>query len=444
MLAVAPFATRALGRVGYADVAFGLVLVQIVYTVAAAGIPQLVLREHHRPGDGPAVARSLAGAMFVAGAGLAVAGTALALVVAALVGGSPWQWVALAWSAAGLTCVAAGQAVARARQRPLDFVLLAVLSTVGAQGAGVLVTSQGPSATADAYLGAYAVVLALCSVAALRVARPRIPRREPRVVAALRDALPLLPQSVAMAGLLMGDVAIAQLLGPPGTAGTYNAALTTLGNMPFVLATAFYNAWSPMVFARPEGTRRQYTATTCLALAAVVGAGGAGVSLLSPWLVPVLAPPEFDHQAMVAALGPMCAVAVCYMLYQAAALTLVDVGRTERLLWSALVALVVLAVAGTALLATWGVPGLALARLLAYAVLAIASLVLAWRSAGLVWPTVPLVGVLAGVAALTALGSQAGTDGAGLVARLGSCALIAIAGLVAVGVAARSGAWSRR
>ena len=53
VLLVLPFATRALGAVEFGRVATGLVVVQMVGTLAAAGLPQVILREHHRGTEGP-------------------------------------------------------------------------------------------------------------------------------------------------------------------------------------------------------------------------------------------------------------------------------------------------------------------------------------------------------------------------------------------------------
>src|SRR5690242_20458411 len=138
VLLVLPFATRVLGAAQFGRVATGLVLVQMVGTIAAAGLPQVVLREHHRGEEGPRVARALAGTMVLLAVALGVVGLALALVLSATGHADLGQWVPLVVTAVALTTVVAGQTLMRARLQPWGFLALAVLATVGAQLAGLL------------------------------------------------------------------------------------------------------------------------------------------------------------------------------------------------------------------------------------------------------------------------------------------------------------------
>ena len=87
-----------------------------------------------------------------------------------------------------------------------------------------------------------------------------------------------------MLGLLSGDVLLTRWLVGEAATGAYQVALQ-LGNMPFVLAVALFNAWGPLVLSHPLDRRWRWTARTGTALTAVVGLGAAGVALLGPWLV---------------------------------------------------------------------------------------------------------------------------------------------------------------
>lgn len=136
VLLVLPFATRVLGAVEFGRVATGLVVVQMVGTIAAAGLPQVVLREHHRGAEGPRVARALAGTMVLLALALGVVGLVLALVLSAAGHADLRQWVPLVVAAVALTTVVAGQTLMRARLQPWGFLALAVLATVGAQARG--------------------------------------------------------------------------------------------------------------------------------------------------------------------------------------------------------------------------------------------------------------------------------------------------------------------
>ncbi|WP_242652747.1 lipopolysaccharide biosynthesis protein [Intrasporangium flavum] len=428
VLLVLPFATRVLGATQFGRVATGLVVVQMVGTIAAAGLPQVILREHHRGAEGPRVARALAGTMVLLAVALGVLGLAVALVLSAAGHADLSQWLPLVVASVALTTVVSGQTLMRARLQPWGFLALAVVATVGAQLTGVLAARADRSAAT--YLTAYASVVVLAAVLALVLGRPLPPTAErERVRSGIRLAAPLLPQAVAMLGLLSGDVLLAGWLVGTAAAGEYQVALQ-LGNMPFVLAVALFNAWGPLVLSRPLADRWAWTARTGTALTTVVGAGAAGVALLGPWLVAVMADASFDRAAIVAALGVVSTVAVSYMVYQGSSLAVLDIERTGHLAWAALVALAVLA--GTAWLLTsatgLGLVGVAVAKALAYVVLMAATTWSAVRHSPLRWPgRLVLVAVVSVVLAL--VGAFLPAEGVGLWLRAGLAVAVAGAAL---------------
>jgi O-antigen/teichoic acid export membrane protein len=435
VLLVLPFATRVLGAVEFGRVATGLVVVQMVGTIAAAGLPQVVLREHHRGADGPRVARALAGTMVLLAFALGVVGLTLALVLSAAGHADLRQWVPLVVAAVALTTVVAGQTLMRARLQPWGFLALAVLATVGAQLAGLLAARGEP--TAGTYLTAYAGVVVLAAVVALVLARPLPPTVErDRVRAGMRLAMPLLPQAAAMLGLLSGDVLLARVLVGEAGAGSYQVALQ-LGNMPFVLAVALFNAWGPLVLSHPVERRWAWTARTGTALTTVVAAGAAGVALLGPWLVAVMADPGFDHVAMVGALGVICTVSVSYMVYQGSSLAVLDAERTGRLAWAALVALAVVVLVALWLAPgsgpTGGVVGVAVAKAVGYVVLMALTTWFARTHSPLRWPGRAAAVAVAGIA-LALVGAVLPLDGPAAWLRV---ALAVVVGAGAVAVAPR-------
>ncbi|WP_323099299.1 lipopolysaccharide biosynthesis protein [Intrasporangium sp. YIM S08009] len=428
VLLVLPFATRVLGATEFGQVATGLVVVQMVGTIAAAGLPQVILREHHRGAEGPRVARALAGTMVLLGLGLGVVGLAVALVLSAAGHADLAQWLPLVVASVGLTTVVSGQTLMRARLQPWGFLALAVLATVGAQLAGVVAARVDRSAAT--YLTAYASVVVLAAVLALVLGRPLPPTVErARVRAGVRLAAPLLPQAVAMLGLLSGDVLLTGWLVGTAAAGEYQVALQ-LGNMPFVLAVALFNAWGPLVLSRPLADRWAWTARTGTALTTVVGAGAAGVALLGPWLVAVMAAPSFDRAAIVTALGVVSTVAVAYMVYQGSSLAVLDVERTGRLAWAALAALAVLVAAAWLLTskAGLGLVGVAVAKALAYVVLMAVTTGAAVRHSPLRWPGRLVVVAVASVV-LALVGAFLPAEGVGLWLRAGLAVLVAGAAL---------------
>jgi O-antigen/teichoic acid export membrane protein len=431
VLLVLPFATRVLGDVEFGRVATGLVVVQMVGTIAAAGLPQVVLREHHRGGEGPRVARALAGTMVLLALGLGVVGLAVAVALSAAGHADLGQWVPLVVAAVALTTVVSGQTLMRARLQPWGFLALAVIATVGAQLAGLLASRGEP--TAERYLTAYAAAVVVAAVLALVLGRPLPPTVErERVRAGIRLAAPLLPQAAAMLGLLSGDVLLARFLVGESGAGSYQVALQ-LGNMPFVLAVALFNAGGPLVISHPIQGRWPWTARTGTALTTVVAAGAAGVALLGPWLVAVMADPSFDRVSIVGALGVICTVSVSYMLYQGSSLAVLDAERTGRLAWAALASLAVVVLVALWLAprpgATGGIVGVAIAKAVGYVVLMASTTWFARTHSPLRWP--PRVALVAVVGvALALVGAVLPLEGPA------SWVRIVLALLVAAGAAA--------
>jgi O-antigen/teichoic acid export membrane protein len=216
-----------------------------------------------------------------------------------------------------------------------------------------------------------------------------------------------------------------------GAAGEYQVALQ-LGNMPFVLAVALFNAWGPLVLSRPLEDRWAWTARTGTALTTVVGAGAAGVALLGPWLVALMTDQTFDRAGIVAALGVVSTVAVAYMVYQGASLAVLDAERTGRLAWAALAALGVLVVSAwlLAVVAGLGLVGVAIAKALAYVALVGATTWFAVRHSPLRWPA-RLPAVALASFALALVGAALPGDGAGAWVR-GALAVAVAGGALAL------------
>ena len=427
VLLILPFATRLLGLAEFGKVATGLVVVQMVGTIAGAGLPQVILREHHRGDDGPRVSRALAGAMIALALGLGVVGVALGLVLAELGWADLSEWLPIVVGAASLTTVVAAQALMRARLRPGGFLALAVAATVLAQLAGLLAARTEP--TAQRYLLAYAGVLAVVALGGVALTRPLPPTRErARVRAGARLAAPLLPQAVAMLGLLMGDVLLTRALLGAAAAGSYQVALQ-LGNVPFVLAVAFFNAWAPLVLSHPVEQRWTWTARTGTALTSVVAVGAVGVGLVGPWLVAVMTRSDVDTIGVVAALALISSVSVAYMIYQGSSLAVLDAERTGRLAWASVVALAVLVLVARWLGPGHGIVGIAVAKAGGYVVLMALTVAFARSHSPLRWPP-RLVVIWAASGALAVVAALLPITGAGAVVRLLTAALVAVAALV--------------
>jgi hypothetical protein len=201
--------------------------------------------------------------------------------------------------------------------------------------------------------------------------------------------------------------------------------------MPFVLAVALFNAWAPLVLSHPLDARWDWTARTGTALTTVAAAGAAGVALLGPWLVALMADPSFDRAAMVSALGVICTVSVVYMLYQGSSLAVLDAERTGRLAWAALAALAVMVAVALVLAPRpgWagGIVGVAIAKALGYTVLLALTTRVAHLHSRFRWPMRAVVVADVGIA-LAVVGSVLPLDGAawvriGLAVAVGAGAL---------------------
>ncbi|GAA6527317.1 oligosaccharide flippase family protein [Intrasporangium sp. DVR] len=425
ILLILPFATRLLGDAEYGKVATALVVVQMVGTIAAAGLPQVILREYHRGLDGPTAARALAGTMTLLAVGLAVVGVATGAVLAAAGRADLGEWTLVVAASAALTVVVAGQALSRARLRPFEFLGLAVAATVVAHLAGLVAAQSDRSGRT--YLTAYTAALVLAALAAVAVGRPLLPgaARE-RTRAGIRLAAPLLPHAVAMLALLMGDVLLVNVFLGQAAAGAYQVALQ-LANMPFVLAVALFNAWSPLVLSHPVERRWDWTARTASPLVLVVGGGAAGVALLGPWLVRLMAP-DFPQRPMWTSLGLITLVSIVYMVYQGASLAVLDRERTSRLAVAAAGAVVVLVVLAASFAGSTGLAGVAGAKAVAYLVLMALTVEAARRLTTLRFDRW-LWGGAAAAAALSIAGATLPSSGAGAVVRLVLVALVVAAGL---------------
>ncbi|MDV3222702.1 lipopolysaccharide biosynthesis protein, partial [Intrasporangium sp.] len=426
ILLILPFATRLLGDTEYGRVATALVIIQMVGTIAAAGLPQVILREYHRGQDGPTAGRALAGTMALLAAGVAVVGVLVGAALAAAGRADFGHWSLVVVASAALTTVVSGQTLARARLRPLHFLVLAVAATVVAHAAG-LFAAQGDR-TARTYLTAYTFALVAAAGLALVVGRPLLPTAaRVRVRSGIRLAAPLLPHAVAMLGLLMGDVLLVNALLGEAAAGGYQVALQ-LANMPFVLAVALFNAWGPLVLSRSEVDRWQWTARTGTSLVLVVGVGAAGVALLGPWLVRLMAP-DFPQRSTWTSLGLITVVSIAYMVYQGASLAVLDHERTSRLAAAAAIAVVVLVALGAWLSGPLGVAGVAGAKAAAYVVL-MALTVHAARTLSTLRFTRWLWAAAGAAAATSVAGALLPASGTGAAVRL-----VLAGGLAVVGIA---------
>lgn len=377
-LVVLPFVTRTLGPQEYGRVAVAVVVMTLVAMLASGGAQAVLLAEYFRDADGSG-ARAVAGAVVVAGVVLG----GIAACAAAVLSSSAWQTVAISVVAAGgLALVSVEQALLRARQRPGLFVAVTVGSSVVAQLAGLLATQDEP--TAEVYMTGYAATVWAVAIAGVIPSRTIAPwRRWPEVRGRGSLIAPMLPQSLALLALTIGDVALVALVLGDGQAGRYQVAWL-LGSVAFYAASALANAWSPRAVENAVATHGwrylRDTGGPALGAVSVVAVGVAGVS---PLLLPILAPASFDTPDLVPVVAVVVVTGPASLLYLASVNVLLRQRRTPLVLVLTVLAAVSAAVVALVLMPSAGILGAGLGKVFGFAVLGLAATVAAQDTAGL-------------------------------------------------------------
>lgn len=370
---VLPVVTRVLPTREFGAVTAALVVVQVLGFVASMGLPVAIELEWFDDEGGPPAARSLL--LLNLGIAVVVAG------VADLTGpvwadaafgdvgyGTPLRCAV--WSTVPFATMIAGQAILRVSDRATQFVVVAAIGTVGAQGLG-LVAVLVAGRTATAYMVGYLIAATVAGATALLLAGLDVRRLGD--VALLRRAgalaLPTVPHSLAMYLLAAGDrLVVLRHLGLTDVARYQVAYL--VGALTMTIAGAVNNAWSPMVFG---ATKEERWPTLRVTEAALVRLGGwlvAGLALSAPLVLALFAPASYGRAELVPVVAAVALAGLAYVDYLASG----HVVFIERKAW--LFAVLTPTVAGlnvvlNLVLVPWlGLVGSALATLVAYGVLA--------------------------------------------------------------------------
>lgn len=426
-LLVIPLATRLLGPDEYGHVAVGLSIIQIGAVVAVVGLPAAITRAYFDPGDGLLRARAMFG--LVAGIGLIV--IAAALLLRPVLGGV----ISLSVAAVGATTlVAGGQAVLRAQGRPVVFMLSAIGSTAGAHVFGLTLATFDP--TAGTYLTGYLLGALLSAVLVMAIVPPARPWRVPGAVGeGIRIALPVVPHTVALLVLNSGDPLILSRLIEPAAAGRYQVSMM-LGLAPLALLTGINNAWAPAVMGARSEERWALLARTVRPILWVSVVCALGVALLAPLAVHLLAPPQYGHHVLAQLAQVMVLCGISQVVYMGASSVIFNQKRTTALAITTPLAALLFVGISIPLVAWLGLLGMALAKVIGFAALALGTVVAAGRLAHVPWNSVtwlPIIGI--GVLGVLVL-QLVPTSGPMIWLQAGAAALL---GLASVGLMARSG-----
>jgi O-antigen/teichoic acid export membrane protein len=298
--AVTPAVTRLLGVDAYGVVSVGIVVMQIGMMVSGLGMASVITRHGLLGRSGQEGARTLLVRGLLMTAALIAAAVVAAPFWSQLLDPELHQAVVIGLLTAGCYVgVEESQAFLRVLDRPLTFVGLSLLATLGGPLLGLTLVLTG-EASAERYLmgllGGYAVAALVGVAVTLRSGPRRHHTGDTR--AALRMGLPMLPHMVSIFAANGGLIFLATALFGQQEAGRLAVALL-LGMAPGVVTAAMNNSWGPTIFRTPEserGTVLEHTAADIGYLAATMAGG---VAALSPWLLRLAAGSDFRPDELV-------------------------------------------------------------------------------------------------------------------------------------------------
>lgn len=420
-----PIATRLLTPVDYGIVTLATTLQLLLGTVAALGLPDALLRFFYDGKHGEATARALIGSSVVVALLVTLAIAGLVLLAGAL--GSGYVVPLLFGAALGLPTAVVGacRSLLRAQNRRTAFVVVSLISTVGAQALAVVGVAINPEPVT--YLAGVMVAMAGSMVAGLALTRSLTarPASRPTLRAALAYGLPMVPYSVSVFGLAFADRFVIAAIDGSSAVGKYQIAFA-FGFLGVVLVQSLQLAWVPMTFAAHASERWRMLADVSGTVARMAALCSGFLALIAAPALAVLVPGAYDTPlladvAVVAALGT-----AAWAVSLARTQVLLWTKRTGPLFWILPVALVInLALVG-ALLPPFGLVGAAAASVVAIVVQTVLTDRAARKAAAVSWPIGTEFAAYGVAAACCGLALALPDSGWGLGARLALGALVGL------------------
>lgn len=283
MVLVQPFAIRMLNNdAQWQELYLSVSVIQIGVVLASAGLPLAITKAWFEP-NGHARARAISGFLCAAG-----------LILGLLAGGVCWLLIGGAGNALSFTIalvsmgllasVLAGQAILRAQERPVVFVLLSIGSSVFAYLVG-LVAMLVFGANASNFMLGFGFAVLLTAVVAVWISRPTSPFA---VAGAAREALkiglPVLPHTGALMLMTQGAAFLLAAVAVQGVSGDWGKVqIFVLGTI--TLLGALNNAWVPAIMSvsGPQRVARMRSTmkTASLAGLAIVLVASAGANFVT-------------------------------------------------------------------------------------------------------------------------------------------------------------------
>ena len=403
-----PAITRILGAGDYGAVTVVATIMVVLAPLFALGIPAAIPRLFYGANDlaerGPEMARSLVHTCA------AITGVGAALTAASTVlwssGLEPVEHLALLTgigTTLPLVVMGTTMLILQVEQRPWAYLSVSLLGSVGAQVAGItaLLLFQ---ATATVYLLGYAAgvsVAASIGVMLSKTARYGLANRK-TVRAALSTGMPTIPHSMAIFVLALGDRLIIQNIDGTAAVGRYQVAYA-LGALPIALISALQTAWIPITFASTANRRWVDLASSAAVITRLGALVVAGLVVISPIGLTVLAPASFDPEELQVVCALVALAALPWSIYLPMSQVLFWERQTKPLLWVTPTAAVANLVSAALLLPALGLEGAAAATLLALALQAVLVARATRRMASVPWRWRTMLGNT-GLGALTVVG----------------------------------------
>ena len=217
------------------------------------------------------------------------------------------------WTTVPVAVVASCQALLRAKDAAGRFVVVTILATLGAQGAGLvglLVADGEPSV----YLGGMLIGVCLAALAGVLLAEAIV---LPAGIVVLRRALaiglPTVPHSLAALALVAADRVVVENELGLAEAGRYQLAYL-LGASAVSVLIAVNNSWAPLIYGAGED-RWELLAETAHALHRLTPLLVAPLALGAPLLLSVVADDSYDPRSLSPVLAVTALTTCGYVAY---------------------------------------------------------------------------------------------------------------------------------
>ena len=227
----------------------------------------------------------------------------------------------------------AGASLLLVEERPLAYVTVVLMGSLGAQTLGILaIIVAGPEATS--YLVGYLLAAVMAALLGLLLSGSIRVRPASRALLrrALSIGLPTVPHSLAIFVLALGDRVVIQVVSGSSAVGRYQVAYA-LGSLGVALLSALQNAWVPITFSASDEERWEALAKMTAIVVRLGVLAAVGITVVAPIALDILAPASYDPNDLVTVTALVAAGAVPWAFYLPMSQVLFWQRRTRPLAW---------------------------------------------------------------------------------------------------------------